>query len=389
MAGKGLGRTKDSGKLPWIVSTSEQLYTEIYSKSEIKKDFDTYIESSNQIEQKPTKYICSDCTSLIYGANNIYSCDTCHKHYCKNCIIDYKCKNCYSKYKQYKHKHHQYQPIPLEQNEYFNTYSEKLQEFITYWKNNFISEVSEFYVCQLVKKYYEDAITEPEKIPGEEWCSQLISNNSISFMKFPNAVLTQMNKRINRQTKKLSNFFRIYEWISCFGEARHSKRNAKNGNVVKIPFPKWIGTGKGRQACWQDAFQMWDNISENIIIDRCMNLVLLFDHMKWNSAYGGAKWGFIIKTMIRNICGEIPNQIFVDMSVSLVHNGNLFVDKLGIDTNTVRKLLDYKFKSTIYDANSLIDYIKNPTYDYEGVLQWVKINSKNIQHVMNTQNYTF
>jgi hypothetical protein len=261
---------------------------------------------------------------------------------------------------------------PIE-NEYFSTYSQDLQEFINYWSTNFISEVAEFYTAQLIKKFYQDVLAGQETLSGDDAAySSLISDNATSFLNYPNSVLTQMNKIINRQTKNITEFFRIYEWMTCFGEARHARGRAHNGYAA-VKIPPWIGKGKGRQACWQDAWRMYHELTEDALLKKALQIVLVFDHMQWSSSFGGKKWGTIIKTFVRNVCGEIPNETYVDMSVSLVHNNNIFVDKIGVNTIELKKLLDHKFnaKSTT-DTYRVYKYITNPTYPFAEAINWIE-----------------
>jgi hypothetical protein len=247
--------------------------------------------------------------------------------------------------------------------ETFATYDDSLQRFIKYWQVNFIPTVAEFYAANLIQAYFQ---------VGQA------NTPVLEFSPYANGVINKLEIIKMKKVNELKEFFHRYMWVSCFGEARHSKRLAhKRFKGVGIKTPEWIGSGKGREDCWQDAWKMYNDYVDDIIIKKGMELYLVFNHMNWRSGYGGNKWGFIIETLIKNMCGEIDDVTFVDMSISLVHNGNLFVDKIiHNEVGKLKPLLNLKFRSRIEDVDEILHYINGvTTYPYRDAANWISKNS--------------
>ena len=376
-------------------------------------------------------FICADCGVIEakgkYKTVNDYGneiCNSCAEHYyhCDNCgcIIHEDnlhcpddtcyCEECYA---------NAIENIDIELDipEYREAQRmsmakrEEFQGFRNSWREEFIPCVAEFYAIQLMKELNRrpdglnmvdlapmDALTGEYKINIYASIYHAINMNAVDELHCSPYWEGFMDKNDTREAQiihDLKKFFMDYIFIACVGEARHVYNCSAHDGFI----PEWLPVDTKKEYCsredlWSYGYYLLElcktNPSQYNFESFCKDLYRVFDENEWHSSYGGAKWANIIGHLCRYLNGEMQDLNFVDLSISLVHNGSLFVDKIGVSVPKLKRLLDLKFAAQIKDILEVIGYIKTEyiMYRYEeaykfasAILEINKIEEKPITEV--------
>jgi hypothetical protein len=139
-------------------------------------------------------------------------------------------------------------------------------------------------------------------------------------------------------TEKLALAMRDYLTFACFGEARHAPAECE-------AYLRVLHHASSRREAAVVAVRYdWRTILEET--------ESLFGDYQWSAGYGGRRWATIAQ--VGQLFGKVPDEVFVDHTVDLTHNGGLAFDKkdYGIlyldpeDVKEYKELLDLKAAAT-------------------------------------------
>lgn len=304
-----------------------------------------YYSNSNKVEVETVegvKVVCSYC------ADSLKFCSKCNKMSSDAVLLSgnpkkYICQECLPKNERYQ----EFKKVE-------NSNGESLAEWKKYWRYNFNSNIAEWYILHMRKATYKES-----RSCG--FSSMLYSKLGGQGITAPNAFEKHIRKveedRFEFLTKELEEFFKTYIIVSCIGESRYAWSMVKQG-IESLP--SWLPIKEIVKHCPQRS-EVWNYatwlIGKESITDLAVDLVGVFG-LSWGScAYGGEKWQSIAQHLMDYLSGSMSRMIFVDQAVSLCHNGNIFLDKLGIDIYSTKAILDYKLEATKENYSHLMYYV--------------------------------
>ena len=134
--------------------------------------------------------------------------------------------------------------------------------------------------------------------------------------------------------------FKKYTDMVVGGELRHvihqgaSEENLQYlawSDLCPMPHPS------SREAMWK----AWYGVRQEWGIDALKDAKIMFDSMGYSNAFGGELWGNIAENLIYLEEGQISPTLFIDLCFGLVHNGGVYLDKLGAwNSNKLKRVLD-------------------------------------------------
>lgn len=347
-----------------------------------KGEYKTVNDAGNEICNSCAEhyYHCDNCGCIIHEYNLHCTDDTC---YCEECYVD-AIENIDIELDIPEYREAQRMPM---------TKREEFQGFRNSWREEFIPCVAEFYAIQLMKELNRrpdglnmvdlapmDALTGEYKINIYASIYHALNMNAVDELHCSPYWGGFMDKNDTREAQiihDLKKFFMDYIFIACVGEARHVYNCSAHDGFI----PEWLPVNTKKEYCsredlWSYGYYLLElcktNPSQYNFESFCKDLYRVFDENEWHSSYGGAKWANIIGHLCRYLNGEMQDLNFVDLSISLVHNGSLFVDKIGVSVTKLKRLLDLKFAAQIKDIPEVIGYIKTEyiMYRYEEAYKW-------------------
>lgn len=138
-----------------------------------------------------------------------------------------------------------------------------------------------------------------------------------------------------------------YLCLACMGEARHS-HSASNGYLTSFDWTR----NSSRESVAAGVVGNYDPY------EFLPKLIDLFDIPKWESSYGGRKWGELARTALRFLDKQWSAAVLIDHCVDLVHNGGLCFNK-GF-------LLDCSFEQSQLEALLDDKASKKPLSEWHG-----------------------
>lgn len=225
----------------------------------------------------------------------------------------------------------------IDENYEIKSIEEEREEFVSYWEQNLIPKIAEFYLTESLR-------VQPP-------------TDNLSFSPYYRANISKVTEERQNALDQLEDFFKKYIFLACLGEARYRSKYDITGKEYAW-IPKGCSGMSSRNSAWTKGYKIYlANENKDKLLEKSMVLYELFDRSEWGDcSYGGRKWRNIINHLIEYLSGNIDKLTFVDTAVSLVHNGSLFVDKIiGLKKVTALKgILQVKFTAcnpmALYDG---------------------------------------
>jgi len=284
-----------------------------------------------KVNEKEHLVQCPDCG---FWHKKKYGCDICSRYFKeKTCNKKLLSKTTFS------------WEISKEVNKYFRTY-----------KLNLLSDITEFYIIQYLKFCMEV----PEN-PITTFNFESNPKDIFYVTPFYDRFKKFLNDRDVIIQNKLEKFFIMYLFVSSFGEARHFNKVEMTDTYgfSWAPDPSFI---TDRPRAWFYALDMINTDSQETLLLKAEDLYTVFSSGSWALGFGGKKWADIINTLINYLKGNLNKIIFIDTNVSLAHNGQLYLDKLGINIVLLKILLDFKFSGKKWQIEALVDFLSKYNY---------------------------
>lgn len=145
----------------------------------------------------------------------------------------------------------------------------------------------------------------------------------------------------------LAEQFAAYLDMAVGGEFRHAAHVCSSTSVAALaakgPLHAELlkeatsGYNAGRHAMWG----RWKEVREKHGLAALEVVRDVFNEGKWDSSFGGKKWGTAAEILLRYLSGEDSKLLFVDTAFSLQHNTGCIFNKI-YDTNGLQSLLNAK-----------------------------------------------
>lgn len=173
---------------------------------------------------------------------------------------------------------------------------------------------------------------------------------------------------------KLAKQFEAYLDMAIGGEVRHSVKqtfNDKNRSLDKLEnksaahrnIISRIRSGEltgDRYSAWSE----WRKIREQFGLDALKVAADIFNKVRWNSSFGGKKWGSTALVLIDYLKGGITPTTFVDTAWSLQHNCDMIFTKVWYCNGTLKRILDSKFHGELEEVSKYASPKVKDTYNW-------------------------
>ena len=147
--------------------------------------------------------------------------------------------------------------------------------------------------------------------------------------------------------------FKKYTDMVVGGELRHViQQGASEENLQYLAWSDLCPEPhpSSREAMWK----AWYGVRQEWGIDALKDAKIMFDSMGYSNAFGGELWGNIAENLIYLEEGQISPTLFIDLCFGLVHNGGVYLDKLGAwNSNSLKKVLNINLSGKL---ENLVQY---------------------------------